>query len=130
MATQQIQATAIKKLDDGSEQKIPMSINYDFGENLEELVEKCGNDKEVVRSNAISNIVITIQSGIRRMALKGYDQSYIQEFYNSYIPGKAASRTVDVNAAFAAAFSQKSVEEQEAELEKLRALLEARRAAA
>lgn len=130
MATQQIQATAVKKLEDGSEQKISMDINYDFGETLEDLIDKCGGDKEVVRSNAISNIVITIQSGIRRLALKGYDKTYIQEYFNSYIPGKAASRTVDVNAAFAAAFSQKSVAEQEAELEKLRALLEARRNAA
>ena len=130
MAVQQIQATAIKKLEDGGEQKIPVTINYDFGETLEDLVSKCRGDKEVVRSNAISNIVITIQSGMRRLALKGYDQSYIQEYFNSYTPGKAASRTIDVNAAFAAAFSQKSVAEQEAELEKLRALLEARRNAA
>lgn len=130
MASQQITAKATKKVDGQPDQVLQATIVMDFGETLDDLIAKCNGNPEVVRSNAIANIVIGVQSGIRSKLLKGYDQSTIQEHFNNYVPGVAASRTVDISQAYFASLSTKSEAEQEAELERLREELEKRRAAA
>jgi hypothetical protein len=93
-----------------------ISVNC-FGKNLEEDRQLVGD--EVIASNYRQNVVITIQSGIRRLLKKGLDAAAIQEAYKDYKPGVAVSRAIDTTAAFLGGFGQKTPEEQKALLAQL-----------
>lgn len=57
---------------------------YNFGETLEDLVIVCDDSEEVVRLNAIQQIVVKIQSVMRTAALAGKD---VQEALSNFVPG-------------------------------------------
>lgn len=73
-------------------------VTYDFGADLDEMVEKFG--KEVVFSNARQSMKITAQAIMRRNLSKGKTQEEIQEVISSWKPGVQLERTVDPVAIF------------------------------
>lgn len=74
-------------------------VAYDFGSTLEDLIELITGSgksveeaKKIVYSNALGTMVITVQSGIRRMLNAGKDSEEIQKWADNWIPGLAADR--------------------------------------
>ncbi len=63
------------------------SVEYDFGSNAQEMIDKFGD--AVVFSNAKANMIITLQSGIRRCLARGEDP---QAWADSWKPGMARAR--------------------------------------
>lgn len=128
MAEEQVQAaeeqenysnkviTATKEVNGDKRQT---SIVYDFGDTLDEAVEKFGAD--VVLSGFVSKSVITAQAAMRRLLESGLSDEEIQEKMNSWRPGVAMERTVDPVAALMGKFGSMSPEEQAELLAKLQA---------
>jgi hypothetical protein len=77
-----MEITAQKK--DGGRQVI---VNYDFGDSLEEMIEKFGAD--VVQSNSVANMRITAQSVIRRGIEREETDEEIQATIDNWKPGVA-----------------------------------------
>lgn len=114
-------ATEIKaKLSDGERQFVG---SYDFGENLDQMVEKFG--KEVVMTNARANMVITAQSVCRRGIKAGKSDAEIQDILTAWKPGVQAAAISDplgaLERAFAAATPEKQAELLKAVQERLKA---------
>ena len=70
-----------------------VSITYDFGKNLDDMVEKFG--AEVVATNARANMKITLQGIMRRYLAAGKTQEEIQTAVGEWKPGVQLERTVD-----------------------------------
>lgn len=86
------------------------TVLVDLGENLDDAVERFG--KDVVFSNYLANVKITVQGGIRRYLEAGLDVDAIQDKFTDYKPGVTLDRVVDPVAALAAKFAKMSPEEQ------------------
>ena len=108
--------TAKKKI--GDEER-SATITYDFGDDLKEMTEKFG--EQVVYTNAKGSMVITAQSGMRRLLEKGTPESEIQAKMAMWRPGVAMERTVDVVGSFITQWGDKSPEERQEILKRLKA---------
>ena len=94
------------------------SANYDFGETLADLIAKCGED--VVRSNAIANMKVSLQSRIRALHKANPDQAAIQAQVDQWVPGVVAPKvTVDPMQAVLAQFGNWPKEKQKEFLKSL-----------
>tara|TARA_R100000655_G_scaffold80569_2_gene119994 strand:- start:119 stop:460 length:342 start_codon:yes stop_codon:yes gene_type:complete len=69
------------------------TIEYNFGENVQEAIEMFGED--VVFAGFTKSAKITAQSAIRRYLTAGVDEDGIQEKMNSWKPGVALERVSD-----------------------------------
>jgi hypothetical protein len=104
-----------------------VSINYDFGKDIDEAIAKFG--KDAVFSNFKANAVITIQGGARTMAVKGKTDQEIQAHYDTYKIGAAAPRTAaDPVASLISKFPTLDAAKQDELLKKLKELKEAKKA--
>ena len=90
-----------------------VTMEYDFGANLEEMKEKFGED--VTFSNARRAMTITAQAAMRRMILAGKSDEEIQEKMSLWKPGVALERTSDPVASLMKSWG-KMTEEQKAEI--------------
>jgi hypothetical protein len=93
-------------------------VEFDFGDNLEDMTEKFG--AEAVFSNAKSQMRIRLQAIIRERAKKGVDISNLA----SWKPGVAMERALSpeaAKAAFLSKFKNSSQEERAAMLAELQA---------
>lgn len=70
-----------------------VTITFDFGKSLKELVAKFG--EEVVFTNARANMKITLQGVIRRLIAAGKNQDEIATTLVDWKPGVQMERTVD-----------------------------------
>lgn len=111
-----IEITAQKK--DGSR---TVSAFYDFGDNLDEMKEKFGD--EVVFTNARANMKITAQSIIRRGIDKEESDEAIQETLAGWKPGVAIQKSSDPLAAALRVLKGKSAEEQAEYIKQLQSML-------
>jgi hypothetical protein len=98
-------------------------IFYDFGDNLDEALEKF--DKNVIFTNFRASAKITAQAAMRRYLEAGKDAEAIVELMKSWKPGVALERKSDPVAAFKAKFAAMSEEEKIKALAELKATLEA-----
>lgn len=85
------------------------TITYDFGKDLDEMVEKFGAD--IVFTNARANMKISLQGVMRRNLEAGQSCDTLTETWK---PGQIAERTVDPLAAAQKAYAGMSDEEREA----------------
>ena len=74
-----------------------LTVAYDFGENLKDAIEKFGED--VVLTNAIQAMKISLQALIRRAFDKGATDEEIAAQAAAWKPGVAAQRQTDPVAA-------------------------------
>ena len=95
------------------------SISYDFGANVEEMIEKFKGD--VVFTNARANMKITAQGAMRRYLVAGKSQDEITSLMASWIPGVALERTVDPVALLMGKWGSMTDEEKKEVLAKLKA---------
>ena len=93
------------------------TINYDFGENLEEMIEKFGDS--VVFTNARSNMKIVLQAAMRRRLEAGQPT---EDLAANWKPGVQMERIIDPIAAAKAKYATMTDDEKAAFLEDLRAL--------
>lgn len=77
-----------------------LTVNYDFGDNLQDAVTKFGED--VVFSNMQQSMKISLQALIRRGFDKGVTDEEIAAQAAGWKPGVAAQRTADPVAAIMA----------------------------
>lgn len=94
-----------------------VTINFDFGSNLDEMVEKFGSD--VVFTNARANMKITLQGVIRRYIAAGKSADEIASVCADWKPGMQMERTVDPIAAARKAMANMDDESKQAFIEKL-----------
>jgi hypothetical protein len=90
------------------------TITYDFGKNLDEMVEKFGAD--IVHQNARANMKISLQGLMRRKIDAGESCDSLAE---NWKPGTVFERTVDPLATARKALANMSEEEKQAFIEKL-----------
>ncbi|OQB10010.1 MAG: hypothetical protein BWY21_00574 [Parcubacteria group bacterium ADurb.Bin216] len=95
-------------------------ILYDFGGNIQEAIEKFGED--VVFSNYLRAGKITIQAAVRRYLAAGVEGDALQEKVNGIKLGVAAERIVDPGQVALNAFAKMTPEQQLEILQKLKAM--------
>jgi hypothetical protein len=93
------------------------TINYDFGEHLEEMCEKFGDS--VVFTNARANMKIVLQAAMRRRLEAGQP---VEDLADNWKPGVQMERIVDPIAAAKAKYATMNEDEKAAFLEELRSL--------
>ena len=93
------------------------TINYDFGENLEEMVEKFTDS--VVFTNARANMKIVLQAAMRRRIEAGQP---VDDLATTWKPGVQMERIVDPIAAAKAKYATMDEDQRAAFLEELRNL--------
>jgi len=93
------------------------TIPYNFGENLDEMVELFGDN--VTFTNARANMKITLQAAMRRRLEAGQP---VEDLTDSWKPGVQMERIVDPVAAAKAKYAKMNSEERAAFLEELRAI--------
>jgi hypothetical protein len=98
------------------------TVLVDLGENVQDAISRFG--EEVVFSNYIANVKISVQSGIRRYLEAGLSQEDIQAKFDAFKPGVTMDRVVDPIAAMAAKLSKMTSEEREAAFAALKAKIE------
>lgn len=94
-----------------------VTIQFDFGKNLQELTEKFG--EEVVFTNARANMKITLQGVIRRYIAAGKTAAEIAEVCANWKPGMQMERTVDPISAARKAMANMDEDAKKAFIEKL-----------
>jgi hypothetical protein len=92
-------------------------VTYDFGEDLNEMVEKFTDN--IVFTNARANMKIVLQAGLRRCLEAGQDPA---DFAAAWKPGVQMERIVDPIAAAKAKYAAMSEEDRAAFLKDLAAL--------
>ena len=104
--------------DQGNQVYAEAAGQYDFGENLDNAVDKFGAD--VVFSNFVSAAKVKLQSIMRAKKLAGTSDADLQTFLDTYKIGMVLERTV-VNPmeAFKASFQNASPERQKELLREL-----------
>jgi hypothetical protein len=108
----------VLKDDEGKNTYETASADYNFGADLNELIALCSD--EVVRSNAIANITVTLQSRIRSLKKAGNSPDQIQAGVDKFVPGVAAPKVaVDPLVAAASLFSTMSDEKKKEFLKSL-----------
>ena len=90
------------------------TITYDFGKDLDEMVEKFG--AEVTFTNARANMKIGLQSAMRRYLVAGKDCA---ELVEAWKPGVQMERVVDPLAVAQKAYGNMTDEEKQAFIAKL-----------
>lgn len=100
-----------------------VSVTYDFGETLEQMVEKFGD--KVVLSNAKANMIITAQSRIRTAIKAQKSDAEIQDIINQWKPGQVSTPIADPVGSFERYFENADPEKQQALFEALRKKLAA-----
>jgi predicted RNA-binding protein len=113
MALTEIKAT--KKI--GDVEKVA-AVAYDFGDNLDQAVEKFGAD--VVFTNFKRTAVITAQAAIRRMLEDNKSDEEITSKMSQWKPGVALERVIDPVASLVGKWDSYTQEEQNEILKKLR----------
>jgi hypothetical protein len=94
------------------------SVEYDFGDNLDDAVDLCGAD--VVYSQYKANAKVALQGIIRAKMKAGLDNDAIQAVCDAWKPGMVAERTaVDPATAIQNAFATWSDEKKAEFLAKL-----------
>lgn len=73
-----------------SKNNVTVHADYDFGENLEAMRQKFGD--EIVYSNARQQMKIGIQALMRRKIEKGENEAAIKQAVAEYVPGMAGER--------------------------------------
>lgn len=97
-------------------QELEGTVLYDFGDNIDEAIEKFGGD--TVFSGFVANSKVTLQSGVRRCLENGRDP---QAFADVWKPGvKAPSIAQDPMAAARSAFARMTDEEKAEFLQQLK----------
>jgi hypothetical protein len=96
---------------------VSVECQYDFGESLEEMKQKFG--EEVVFSNAKQAITISIQALMRRKIEKGETEEAICQAVAEYVPGLAGERQDPVEK-FKSRWANLSKEEREKLLDQLK----------
>jgi len=91
------------------------TINYDFGENLEEMSEKFG--ESVVFTNSRAQMKIVLQAAMRRRLEAGQP---VDDLADNWKPGVQMERIVDPIAAAKAKYATMTDEERTAFLAELR----------
>ena len=109
-----IEVTAKKTVGDDT---MVAAVTYDFGENLDEMVEKFTDN--IVFTNARANMKIVLQAGLRRCLEAGQDPA---AFAAAWKPGVQMERIVDPIAAAKAKYATMDDEQRAAFLEELRSL--------
>lgn len=97
-----------------------LTVSYDFGENLQDAIAKFG--EEIVFSNAVQSMKISLQALIRRGFDKGVEDSQIAEQAAAWKPGVAAQRQSDPVAAITAKWANLSPEARAELLKKLKSM--------
>lgn len=70
----------------------PVTVEYDFGDNLADMTSKFGED--VIQSRARASLVIDLQSAIRRHINAGKSDDEITAAVAAWVPGvKAAAKS-------------------------------------
>lgn len=95
-----------------------VTVPYDFGANLDEMVEKFG--KDVVFSNARQAMKITLQALIRRGIEAGKPDDAIVSEASAWIPGVQSERKSDPISLITAKWGQLSEEDRREMLKKLK----------
>lgn len=106
-------AKTIKATKDGR----TVEAQYDFGDTLEEMGQKFG--EEVVRSSAEQQMTIGIQGIMRRMIQQEKDDNEIQQRVADYVPGVGGPKQDPVER-FKAKWANLSVEDREKLLDELK----------
>lgn len=96
-----------------------VGTTYDFGGSVGEAVKLFGD--EVVYSGFVRSAVITAQAIIRKGIEGGLSDADCVAKISAWKPGVSQTRVVDTTAAFLRKFAALTPEEQEAEIEKLKA---------
>ena len=95
-----------------------VSANYDFGDKLEDLVKKCG--EEAVHADAVSAQKVKFQSRLRALHAQNPDPAFIQAEADKWVSGVTAPRaTVDPMQAVLAQFGNWPKEKQKEFLKSL-----------
>lgn len=94
----------------------PVTIGYDFGDDLAEMTEKFG--AETVFSNARANMKVGLQAAMRRYITEGKD---VNSLVGMWAPGVQLERKVDPIASTKALFASWTDEEKAAFLAELQA---------
>lgn len=97
-----------------------LTVSYDFGENLQDAVAKFG--EEIVFSNAVQSMKISLQALIRRGFDKGTEDSVIAQQAAAWKPGVAAQRQSDPVATITSKWAALSAEDRAELLKKLKAM--------
>lgn len=93
MSEEKVQDSGVIEVSAKKEGFEEVTITFDFGKNLDEMVEKFG--AEVTFTNARANMKITLQSIIRRYLAAGKNESEIAALVADWKPGVQLERTVD-----------------------------------
>ena len=112
-----IEISAKKKINDVDK---VATITYDFGENLNDMTSKFG--EEVVFTNARGSFKITAQAAMRRYLAAGLDEGAIQEKMAMWKPGVALERSVDPVASLIRSWDTMSDEKKAEVMKKLKGL--------
>lgn len=67
-----------------------VSANYDFGDNLDAIIAKCG--KEATFGDAVANQKVKFQSFLRSLHMKNPDPEFIQTEATKWVSGVTAPR--------------------------------------
>lgn len=94
-----------------------VTITYDFGKDLDEMVAKFGG--EVAFTNARANMKITLQSIMRRLLAAGKSSEEIAATCAEWKPGVQLERTVDPVSVARKAMSNMNEDEKQAFIQKL-----------
>lgn len=97
-----------------------LTVNYDFGDNLQDAVAKFGED--VVFSNMQQSMKISLQALIRRGFDKGVTDEEIATQAAGWKPGVAAQRSADPVAAITAKWTTLSPEKRAELLKQLKSM--------
>ena len=68
------------------------SVEYDFGDDLDQAIAKCG--AEAVFSNYCANARVALQGIVRAKLKQGMDNTAIQALVNEWKPGTVLAKTV------------------------------------
>ena len=97
-----------------------LTVTYDFGENLQDAIAKFGED--IIFTNAIQSMKISLQALIRRGFDKGLDNDTIAAQAAAWKPGVAAQRTADPVATITAKWAALDAEARAELLKKLKSM--------
>ena len=100
--------------------EVSVTTNYDFGADLDEMVQKFG--KDVVFSNARSQMKISLQALIRRGIEAGQDEQSIVANAQGWIPGVQSERKSDPISLITAKWGQLDEEAKREMLKKLKSM--------
>jgi len=103
---------------EGKQTYAEISVKYDFGDNLADLIKKCGED--AVFTDAVSAQRVKLQARLRALHAQNPDPEFIQAEADKWVSGITAPRTaVDPTTAILSQFANWPKEKQKEFLKKL-----------